>query len=302
MADKKKSPKGDSRSSNSPVRTVPSILKRKGQKSQKLVALTAYDFTFAQLLDSTGEVDVILVGDSLGSVVQGHKNTIPVTLEEVCYHTRCVVRGVAHALVVADMPFMSFQVSPEQALQNAGTLLKNGGAQAVKLEGGRSMHETIARLVAVDIPVMGHVGLTPQSYNRMGGHKIQGRSTTRRAQTSADEVFEDALAVEDAGAFAVVLEGIPAELAARITSALSIPTIGIGAGNDCDGQILVTHDLLGLQPDFSPKFVKRYREMGEEVMTAVREYASEVRSGEFPSRDHAVYEGPDVSIRLARKS
>jgi len=282
-------------------RTVPHIIERKGS-DKPLVALTSYDYTSAKLIDAAGEVDIILVGDSLGSVVQGHHNTLPVELEEIGYHTRCVVRGVVHALVIADMPFMSYQISPEQALENAGYLMKQAGAHAVKLEGGRSMQTTISRLVQVDIPVCGHIGLTPQSYHRMGGHRLQGRSTSaNRAQTTATEVIEDALAVEEAGAFALVLEGIPAELAEQITERISIPTIGIGAGPACDGQILVINDLLGLQPDFAPRFVKRYRELGTEIMNAVSEYANEVRSHTFPAAKHSVYEDTSKKVRLAKQ-
>lgn len=281
-------------------RTVPHILGRKGS-GNPLVALTSYDYTTAKLIDASGDVDLILVGDSLGSVVQGHENTIPVELEEVAYHTRCVVRGVKSALVIADLPFMSYQISPEQALESAGYLMKHAGAHAVKLEGGRFMQETISRLVQVDIPVCGHIGLTPQSYHRMGGHRLQGRSTSQnRAQTSADEVIEDALAVEEAGAFALVLEGIPAELAEQITDKVSIPTIGIGAGPSCDGQILVINDLLGLQPEFTPRFVKRYRELGTVIMSAVSEYAQEVRSHVFPAAEHSVYEDTAKKVRIAK--
>ncbi|MCB0320069.1 MAG: 3-methyl-2-oxobutanoate hydroxymethyltransferase [Bdellovibrionales bacterium] len=276
-------------------RTVPYILQAK-EAGEKLVALTAYDFWLASLLDRTGAVDIILVGDSAATVVQGFKNTLPITLEEMIYHSRCVSRGVQSALVVADLPFLSYQVSPEQAILSAGKLLKEGGAQAVKLEGGRSVQESIARLVAVDIPVLGHVGLTPQSYHRMGGHKIQGKRVAVASQSSADDILQDALAVQEAGAFGVVLEGVPAELASEITSILSIPTIGIGAGAACDGQILVTHDLLGLLPDFQPKFVKRYRALGEEISDAIKEYAEDVRSSAFPTEAHSVSDKPPVRL------
>lgn len=283
---------------NKPV-TVPCLLRRKTELAsgtgRKITALTAYDYTFAKLLDRAG-VDVLLVGDSLGSVVKGEKNTLSVTLEEVIYHTRCVVRAATHSLVVADLPFMSYQVSIERALESAGRLLKEGGASAVKLEGGEHMEETIRRMVEVDIPVMGHVGLTPQSYNRMGGHKLQGKTGgDSRVISPAEKVIRDAQAVERAGAFAVVLEGVPEEVAHEITNLVSIPTIGIGAGSECDGQILVCYDLLGLDPDFHPKFVKRFSELGKEVIQAVQAYSTEVSSGAFPGPEHSTSQ-PTLSI------
>ncbi|MBX7139352.1 MAG: 3-methyl-2-oxobutanoate hydroxymethyltransferase [Oligoflexia bacterium] len=266
--------------------TVPSILERKRSGSaQKITALTAYDYLFARLVDRAG-IDLILVGDSLGTVIQGNESTIPVTLDQVIYHAKCVTRAVQHALVVGDLPFLSYQISPEQALESAGRLLKEGGVAAVKLEGGVHMAETVRRLVQIDIPVMGHVGLTPQSYHRMGGHKQQGKKslkTERAAAGTAERIVEDALAIEDAGAFAVVLEGIPDELATEITSKLSIPTIGIGAGPDCDGQILVLHDMLGVDPEFRPRFVKRYANLGETISSACKLYGEEIRSGAFPA-------------------
>lgn len=292
------STKSTSKTKRSKKRTVPYILDSKGS-GVKLVALTAYDFTTATLLDDTQQVDIILVGDSAASLFQGASNTLPVTLDEMVYHCKCVSKAVENALVVGDMPFLSYQISPEQAIQSAGRMIKEGGAQAIKLEGGRVMHETISRLVSLDIPVIGHVGLTPQSYHRMGGHKIQGKKTTSRAHRSAQEVLENALAIEDAGAFAMVIEGVPSELAERITNSVSIPTIGIGAGSSCDGQILVTHDLLGMQPEFQPRFVKRYRELGLEIQEAVKEFVNDVREGEFPSNEHTVSERPKV--HLAKK-
>lgn len=280
--------------------TVPGVLSAKsGPSKQKLVCVTAYDFTMAKLMD-TAAVDIVLVGDSLGSVVQGLETTIPVTLDEVIYHTRCVTRAVKRALVVADLPFMSYQASLEKALESAGRLLKEGGAAAVKLEGGIAMAETIARMSAVDIPVMGHVGLTPQSYHRMGGHKVQGKlSGSRDKAGTRERIIDDALAVERAGAFACVLESIPAELAAEITEMLSIPTIGIGAGPACDGQILVSTDLLGLTPDFKPKFVKRFAELGTATVEAVRRYGDEVRAGTYPGPEHS-FEGPTKTPARAR--
>ncbi len=272
--------------------TVPSIAQRKPSLGlgSRIVALTAYDYSFARLIDQSEQVDMLLVGDSLGSVVQGHETTLPVTLDEIIYHSRAVVRGTSHALVVGDLPFLTYQCSPEQAIESAGRLLKEGGVSAVKLEGGVHMQETISRLTRVDIPVMGHVGLTPQSYHRMGGHKVQGRGvgdSQVAASQSAGRVLEDAHAVEQAGAFALVLEGIPEELAEEVTSQLSIPTIGIGAGVHCDGQILVTHDMLGLSMDFSPKFVKRYAELGKQLTQAVCDYATEVKEGGFPTEQHS---------------
>jgi len=266
--------------------TVPAITKAKSG-GKALVALTAYDFPFASIVDEAG-VDIILVGDSLGMVVQGLDTTLPVTMDEMIYHCRMVARARHHALLVADLPFLSYQVGPREALANAGRLVKEGGAEAVKLEGGRGVAKTIARLTAVDIPVMGHIGLTPQSVHRMGGHKVQGRAHGRRAG-QREGVIEDALAVEAAGAFAVVLEGIPVDLAAEISARLAIPTIGIGAGPHCDGQILVLHDVLGLGTGFTPRFVKRYAELRRTAVDAVRAYAREVRSGTFPTPAHSFH-------------
>lgn len=273
--------------------TVPSILHRKQEitsgKGAKLTALTAYDYSFAKLIDQAG-IDIILVGDSLGSVIQGGENTIPVTMDQMVYHCRCVSRGVERALVVGDLPFMSYQVSPERALESAGRLLKEGGVQAVKLEGGLPMAETIRRIAEVDIPVMGHVGLTPQSYHRMGGHKTQGKSSSKGAQFAAgtrERILADAKIVEESGAFCLVIEGVPDALAQEITELVSIPTIGIGAGPACDGQILVSYDMLGLDPEFKPSFVKHYASLGKAVTGAVGEYISEVKSGAFPLDDSA---------------
>lgn len=277
--------------SNSERITVPQILCSKVKHSlspRKLVALTAYDFTSARIFDGAG-VDILLVGDSLGSVVQGLETTLPVTLDEMVYHCRCVSRATRRALVVGDLPFMSYQTSPEKAVESAGRLIKDGGVAAVKLEGGLPMLATIEKLVQVDIPVMGHVGLTPQSYHRMGGHKVQGRVRAEDGLLagSRERIIEDALAVERAGAFSIVLEGIPSDLAGEISRMLSIPTIGIGAGAECDGQILVCADMLGMNPDFMPKFVKRYANLAETMHSAVAEYVDEVRKGIFPTRQHA---------------
>jgi 3-methyl-2-oxobutanoate hydroxymethyltransferase len=266
--------------------TVPEILKRKGG-SDPIVALTAYDFPFGRIADEAG-VDVILVGDSLGMVVQGMDTTLPVTMDEMVYHSRMVARARRRALLVCDLPFLSYQVSTAAALANAGRLIKEGAAEAVKLEGGLAVADTIRAIASVDIPVMGHIGLTPQSVHRMGGHKVQGQRRGERPG-QRERVIEDALAVEDAGAFAVVLEGIPLDLAAEITSRVAIPTIGIGAGPHCDGQILVLHDVLGLCDRFVPKFAKRYAELWNAAGEAIGAYAREVRNGTFPTDAHSFH-------------
>jgi 3-methyl-2-oxobutanoate hydroxymethyltransferase len=260
--------------------TVPAIVKMK-QRGEKITCLTAYDYSFARILDAAG-VDILLVGDSVGCVVQGQANTLPVTLDEMIYHTKAVVRGRTRALVVGDMPFLSFQVSKEQAVQNAGRFLQDAGAEAVKLEGGVAMRKTIAAITRVGIPVMGHVGLTPQSVHRFGGYKIQGKDKERRKT-----IVNDALAVEEGGGFAIVLEGMPAELAQEITERLTIPTIGIGAGSSCDGQVLVIHDMLGLFDDFTPKFVKRYADLKSIMTGAVESFIKEVREQKFPGEEHS---------------
>ncbi len=259
--------------------TIP-LLRRAKRRGEKITMLTAYDFTFAQIFDAAG-IDILLIGDSLGNVVQGQNTTLPVTLEESIYHTRLVARGARRALVVGDMPFGSYQVSPEEAVRNAIRFVKEGGAQAVKLEGGSAVFDAIARIVAAEIPVMGHVGLTPQAIHRMGGHRVQGRT-----EASRQRVIDDAQAVEDAGAFAVVLEGMPVELAQQVTAALSIPTIGIGAGVHCDGQVLVMHDLLGLS-DWTPSFVKQYANLGALASQAARSFAEDVVNAKFPDEEHS---------------
>jgi 3-methyl-2-oxobutanoate hydroxymethyltransferase len=264
--------------------TVPEIIKAKGQ-GRAIVALTAYDYPFARIADEAG-VDLLLVGDSLGMVVQGLDTTLPVTMDEIVYHTRMVARARRRALLVADLPFLSYQVSPTDAVANAGRLVKEGGAEAVKLEGGRAVAETIRRIVDVDIPVMGHIGLTPQSVHRMGGHKVQGR-LRGQAPGQRDRIIEDAVAVEEAGAFAVVLEGIPLDLAAEVTERLAIPTVGIGAGPHCDGQILVLHDVLGLCDRVAPKFAKRFVDLWSLSRQAIDAYACEVRERTFPAQEHS---------------
>ena len=259
--------------------TIPSLRRRK-RRGEKITMLTAYDFTFAHIFDTAG-IDVLLVGDSLGNVVQGHDTTLPVTMEESLYHTRLVSRGASRALVVGDMPFGSYQVSAEDALRNAIRFVKEGGAQAVKLEGGTAVLDTVRRIVTAEIPVMGHVGLTPQAIHRMGGHRVQGRTEASRAR-----VLADARAVQEAGAFAVVLEGMPVDLAAEVTASLEIPTIGIGAGVHCDGQVLVMHDLLGLS-DWAPSFVKQYANLGAVASQAARRFAEEVSDSKFPDEQHS---------------
>ncbi len=259
--------------------TIPDILKMK-QKGERITVLTSYDFPFTRLVDGGG-VDIILVGDSVGVVVAGHDTTLPVTMEEMLYHTRAVRRADPKALVVADMPFMSYQTGIEDACRNCGRMIKEGGAEAVKVEGGSNMAPVIRAVSSIDIPVMAHIGLTPQSVHRMGGYKVQGRDD------QAERIMTDAMAVQEAGAFAVVLEGIPAALAAEISAKLVIPTIGIGAGPSCDGQVLVIHDILGLCEKYSPKFVKRYADLGPIISAAVTQYVAEVRSGEFPTKEHS---------------
>lgn len=262
-------------------------LARMKAEGRPITMLTAYDFPFARIFDRAG-VDVLLVGDSLGMAVQGADSTLGVTVDEILYHTRIVARARQRALLVADMPFLSYQVSVEQAMLNAGRMIKEGGAEAVKLEGGVTMADTIRRLVDVDIPVMGHIGLTPQSIHRMGGHRVQGRQSGR-GPGCRERLLEDALAVEQAGAFAVVLEGIPAELASEITSRLAIPTIGIGAGADCDGQVLVMHDMLGLTDGFRPRFAKAYANLWRDATEAATAYLRDVRGRAFPAEEHTFH-------------
>jgi 3-methyl-2-oxobutanoate hydroxymethyltransferase len=259
--------------------TAPSLLRRK-QRGEPISMLTAYDFAFARIFDAAG-IDVLLVGDSLGNVVQGQATTLPVTLDETVYHTRLVSRAASRALVVADMPFGSYQITDEDAVRSAVRCIKEGGAHAVKLEGGRARAAAIERIVRAEIPVMGHVGLTPQSIHRMGGHRVQGRS-----EAGARCVLEDARAVQAAGAFAVVLEGMPADLGRQISAELAIPTIGIGAGVDCDGQVLVMHDMLGLS-EWTPGFVKAYASLGAQATQAARRFAEEVAKRKFPAEEHS---------------
>lgn len=261
-------------------------LRQKKQAGEKITMLTCYDATFARLLDEAG-TDILLVGDSLGMVIQGQATTLPVTLDEIIYHTRAVVRGTRRAQVVADMPFMSYQAAIDEAMRSAGRMLKEGGAEAVKLEGGALHAELVRRLVGAGIPVMGHIGLTPQSYHQLGGFKVQGREESARKK-----LVEDARILAEAGAYSIVLEGIPLEVAAEITETVAVPTIGIGAGPHCDGQVLVIYDLLGMNDEFKPKFVKRYENLALRIRTAVDEYLTEVKSGEFPSENESFFLEP----------
>ncbi len=255
-------------------------LRKKKADGGRIVMVTAYDYTMARLADAAG-VDMVLVGDSLGMVVQGNKDTLAVTLDEMIYHARCVSRALTTAHLTIDLPFGSYQASPDQAIAAAIRVLKESGAQSVKLEGGTRTAPAIDRMVQAGIPVVGHVGLTPQSVHAMGGFRVQGRG-----DADAERVVADALAVADAGAFCLVLEGIPSPVAAEITSRVAIPTIGIGAGSSCDGQVLVCNDLLGFDGSFQPKFVKRYAELEAPIVDAFRRYAADVRSGSFPADEH----------------
>ena len=272
---------GNGRASASPVKkvTVPDLRARKGL-GPSIAMVTAYDFTMARLMDEAG-VDIILVGDSLGMVIQGLPTTLPVTLDEIAYHGRAVARGCARAHVVGDMPFMSYQVSPEQAVTSAGKLIKDG-LEAVKLEGGEEIAEHVRRIVRLGVPVMGHVGLLPQSVHAMGGFKMQGRGGE-----AASKIIADARAVADAGAYAIVLEAIPPDVARQVTAAVGVPTIGIGAGAGCDGQVLVCTDLLGMSRGHAPKFVKHFAEVGDAIVDAASRYIAEVRAGTFPSVEHS---------------
>jgi len=269
--------------------TVPDLMQRKTlaahSPNKKITCLTAYDYPTARLLDEAG-VDVVLVGDSVAMVALGYESTLPLTLEESLHHTKAVRRGVQHALVVADMPYGSYHGEISESLHNAMRFVKEAGAEAVKVEGGERRLELIARLTEAEIPVMGHVGLTPQSVNALGGYRVQGKTPG-----TAEQVLRDARAVEAAGAFAIVLEAMPRELAAEITRTVRIPTIGIGAGPDCDGQILVLHDMLGLTFQAQPKFARRYANIGEAISNAVREYCADVQSASFPS-DAESYHAP----------
>ena len=270
--------------------TVPDLLQRKNlagnpESQKKITCLTAYDYPTARLMDEAG-IDIVLVGDSVGMVMLGYESTLPLTLDEALHHTKAVRRGVQRALLVADMPYGSYHAELGEALRNAMRFVKEAGAEAVKIEGGERRLELISRLTEAEIPVMGHVGLTPQSVNALGGYRVQGKTPA-----TADQLLRDARSVEAAGAFAIVLEAIPRELAAEITRSVRIPTIGIGAGPDCDGQVLVLHDMLGLTFQDAPKFARRYANVGETISQAVRQYCEDVQTGAFPT-DAESYHAP----------
>jgi len=274
--------------------TIPQLRKSKAE-GEKIVMLTAYDYPSARVLDAVG-VDILLVGDSLAMVVLGHENTLSVTMDEMLHHTRAVCRGRKRALVVGDMPYLSYHISRRESLTNAGRFIKEAGADAVKLEGGRKRCDLIKALIDCEIPVMGHIGLTPQSVNILGGFKVQGK--TSRA---ADELIRDARAVEEAGAFSLVLEGIPDQLASIITAEVNIPTIGIGAGPACDGQVLVLPDMLGLYESYVPKFVRRYEDLHGKITTAVSRYIDDVREGSFPSQAESYHAPSKTREKLEQK-
>ena len=256
-------------------------IKKMKELGEKITMLTAYDNPIAAILDACG-IDIILVGDSLGNVILGYDDTIPVTMEDMLHHTKAVTRAARNTMVVGDMPFLSYQVSPEQALINAGRFLKEAGAQAVKLEGGRETADTVRKITAAGIPVMGHLGLRPQSINQIGGWKVQGKK-----DDAAQHIMEDAKILEDAGAFSIVLELVPEKLAAAISKSLSIPTIGIGGGVYCDGQVLVVNDMLGMFDKFTPKHVKKYANLSQEIKKAVEGYINDVKSGAYPDSEHS---------------
>lgn len=274
------------------MKNTVSTFREQKAKGEKISMLTAYDYSTAKLMDEAG-INGILVGDSLGMVMLGYEDTLPVTMEDMIHHTAAVCRGAKNTLVVGDMPFMSYQVSVEEAVYNAGRLMKEGRCQAVKLEGGASVCLQIRAITNASIPVMAHIGLTPQSINAFGGFKVQGKS-----EEAAKKLLEDAKAVEEAGAFAVVLECVPAKLAELISKSISIPTIGIGAGAGCDGQILVYQDMLGLFSDFTPKFVKKYANVGEMMTQAFRDYIADVQEGSFPAPEHTFAISEDVIKKL----
>ena len=272
--------------------TVPELRARKAH-GPSIAMVTAYDFTMARLLDEAG-VDAVLVGDSLGMVVQGLSNTLPVTLDEVCYHGRAVARALRRAHLVGDMPFMTFEISPDQAVANAGKMLKEGAFESVKVEGGQEIADHVRRLVSVGVPVMGHVGLTPQRVHALGGFKVQGRT-----DEAAERILADAVALEQAGVYAIVLEAMPSELASDITHAVSVPTIGIGAGRGCDGQVLVCTDLLGMSRGHTPKFVKRFAEVGDTIVSAVKSYVEQTRTGVFPDTMQEYRSAPaEIGVRV----
>lgn len=262
-------------------RVTTTAIKQMKAEGRPITMLTAYDYPLAKIVDDAG-IDMILVGDSVGNVVLGYDSTLPVTMDEMVHHTKAVCRGAVRAMVVADMPFLSYQVSVEEAVRNAGRFLKEAGAQSIKLEGGREVAEAVRAIVNAGIPVVGHLGLTPQSIHQLGGFKVQGKD-----ESAAKKLVADAKALEEAGIFCLVLECVPTPLAKMVTESLSVPTIGIGAGPYCDGQVLVTYDLLGLYPRFTPKFVKKYVNLHEHVASALRQYREEVEARAFPGPEHS---------------
>jgi len=272
-------------------KTTSWFAKAKSQK-EKITMLTAYDYSTAKLLDQAG-VDSILVGDSLGMVMLGYDSTLKVTMDDMIHHTKAVVRGTTEAMVISDLPFLSYHISPEEAVKNAGRLIQEGGAQAVKLEGGREMIPAVEAIIKAQIPVVGHLGLTPQSVNIFGGFKVQGKELE-----AAQRILEDALLLQEAGVFAIVLECVPEKLSQIITEKLNIPTIGIGAGNVCDGQVLVVQDMLGTFADFKPKFVKTYGEIGENTKKSVQAYIKEVKEAKFPSKEHTFSIDDEILSKL----
>ena len=282
--------------SNTNEKITISELQEMKKDGEQIVMLTAYDYPTARLVEQGG-VDMILVGDSLGMTVLGYKDTLPVTLQDIISHTQAVCRAVERPMVVADMPFMSFQVSKEDTLRNAGRIVKETQAEAVKVEGGEQVLPQVSALDRAGIPVMGHIGLTPQAVHQMGGFKVQGRQIQ-----AAKELLVDAQLLQEAGVFSLVLEGIPAEVAREISKTLTIPTIGIGAGRHCDGQVLVFHDIVGMYDEFTPKFVRQYADVGEMIKNAVQEFSSDVRSGEFPSKKESFSADPEVIAQMKKLS
>jgi len=266
-------------SSDRPKKVTTQTVVEMKEHGEKISMLTAYDFTMARIVDQAG-IDVILVGDSASNVMAGHETTVPMTMDHMVYHASCVVRGVDTALVIADLPFMSYQVTSEEALVNAGRLMKEAGVHGVKLEGGKSVVKTVSKIVGAGIPVMGHLGLTPQSIYKFGTYKVRAKE-----HAEANQLIEDAKKLEEAGCFSIVLEKIPAELAAKVTAEISIPTIGIGAGAKCDGQVLVAHDMLGLNKEFKPRFLRRYDDMHSSMTNAVQQYISDIKTGDFPNEN-----------------
>ena len=266
-------------SSNRPKKITTQTVVEMKQQAEKISMLTAYDFTMASIIDQAG-VEIILVGDSASNVMAGYDTTVPMTMDHMIYHTSCVSRGVERALVIGDMPFMSYQVTPNEALRSAGRMMKEAGAHGVKLEGGQAVVETVEKIVNAGIPVMGHLGLTPQSIYKFGTYKVRATE-----DEEAQALIDDAKALEKAGCFSIVLEKIPANLAAKVTAAISIPTIGIGAGAECDGQVLVVHDMLGLNKEFKPRFLRRYADLDFNITEAVQQYISDIKSGDFPNED-----------------